>query len=72
MQLACEQPLKPMTPRIVYSWFARIYDASALVFGAGYIVTLLAFFHLPTILGSTIEREADVFIVPLIHASPSN
>jgi RING finger protein 121/175 len=60
---ALESPMRSSTPRLVYWWFQKVYDASYFLGACGYVVMLLAFFHIPMIFGSSVDGEADIFMV---------
>lgn len=45
VKLALESPMKSMTPRLVYSWYSRVYDVACIVAGTGYFIVCIAFLH---------------------------
>lgn len=63
---ALQRPMQSGTPRLVYSWFQRVYDVSIVAGGIGYFITLCSFFHLPMMLGADIDGEADVFLTGMM------
>lgn len=60
---ALETPMKSVTPRLVYAWYKHIYNAAYGVGVLGYVVVLLAFFHVPYVLGISMETEISFFEV---------
>ncbi|KAI8592244.1 hypothetical protein HDU89_004262 [Geranomyces variabilis] len=66
---AMQVPVKPWTPRLVYKWFAVVYNACHSVGMLGYAFCLLSFFHVPLILHiSSIEDEAKLFEAGIVLA----
>ncbi|KAI8916011.1 hypothetical protein EDD86DRAFT_186297 [Gorgonomyces haynaldii] len=63
---ALESPMRSMTPRLVYSWYSRVYDVCYLLVIVGYGITLVAFFHLPVVFGTSNKTEGDVFVTGIL------
>ena len=59
---AMESPMKSNTPKIVYSWYSYVYAISYGIGVIGYIIVLIAFFHIPKVVNDTVlETEAKIF-----------
>ena len=44
---AMESPMRPRTPKLVYAWYSWVYTISYAIGVFGYVVLLMAFFHIP-------------------------
>jgi hypothetical protein len=49
------------TPRLVYWWYQKVYDFSYGLGGFGYLVMLMAMFHLPLVFGYNIDQEVLIY-----------
>jgi RING finger protein 121 len=61
--------MKSLTPRLfilivrlVYNWYANVYDVSYLLAMAGYFVVMVSFLHVPVAFGFSDDTETDIFI----------
>jgi hypothetical protein len=61
---ALESPMRSSTPKLVYAWYQKVYDASYMTGIVGYFVMVLAFLHFPMFFGYNLDEEADIFMVP--------
>ena len=66
MYKALERPLRSWVPKLVYAWYALLYKISYGTGVLGYIIVMIAFFHVPGLLtGARIDTEASIFEVHL-------
>ncbi|XJO70609.1 hypothetical protein BDV3_000261 [Batrachochytrium dendrobatidis] len=62
VKLALEFPMKSSTPKLVYKWYAWVYNVAYVTGAIGYCITMIAIFHISAILGiTTLQGEGVVF-----------
>ncbi|KAI9097031.1 hypothetical protein DFS34DRAFT_622239 [Phlyctochytrium arcticum] len=61
VRLTMTVPMQSRTPRLVYRWYTRVYHLSYAVGMVGYVIVLIAFFHVPLVVGITTDTEVKIF-----------